>query len=41
MCGQQAATTGTMSVGGRAADLSKIKVPILPRGAEHDHIVPL
>jgi polyhydroxyalkanoate synthase len=31
---------GTMSVGGRPADLSKIKVPILHAVAEHDHIVP-
>src|SRR5258708_39420150 len=31
---------GTMSVGGRAADLAKIKVPILHAVAEHDHIVP-
>jgi polyhydroxyalkanoate synthase subunit PhaC len=31
---------GTMSVGGRAADLSMIKVPILHAVAEHDHIVP-
>jgi polyhydroxyalkanoate synthase subunit PhaC len=31
---------GTMSVGGRAADLSKIRVPILHAVAEHDHIVP-
>src|SRR4051812_29825275 len=31
---------GTMSVGGRAADISKIKVPILHAVAEHDHIVP-
>ena len=31
---------GTMSVGGRAADLSNIKVPILHAVAEHDHIVP-
>ena len=31
---------GTMSVGGRTADLSKIKVPILHAVAEHDHIVP-
>jgi polyhydroxyalkanoate synthase len=30
----------TMSVGGRPADLSKIKVPILHAVAEHDHIVP-
>src|SRR4030081_2875356 len=30
----------TMSVGGRLADLSKIKVPILHAVAEHDHIVP-
>jgi polyhydroxyalkanoate synthase len=30
----------TMSVGGRAADISKIKVPILHAVAEHDHIVP-
>ncbi len=29
-----------MSVGGRAADISKIKVPILHAVAEHDHIVP-
>jgi polyhydroxyalkanoate synthase subunit PhaC len=31
---------GTMSVGGRTADLSKITVPILHAVAEHDHIVP-
>jgi polyhydroxyalkanoate synthase subunit PhaC len=31
---------GTMSVGGRPADISKIKVPILHAVAEHDHIVP-
>ncbi len=31
---------GTMSVGGRRADLSKIKVPLLHAVAEHDHIVP-
>src|SRR5450759_2297072 len=31
---------GAMSVGGRAADISKIKVPILHAVAEHDHIVP-
>ncbi len=31
---------GTMSVGGRAADLANIKVPILHAVAEHDHIVP-
>jgi polyhydroxyalkanoate synthase len=31
---------GTMSVGGRTADISKIKVPILHAVAEHDHIVP-
>ncbi len=30
----------TMTVGGRAADISKIKVPILHAVAEHDHIVP-
>lgn len=30
----------TMSVGGRRADLSRIKVPILHAVAEHDHIVP-
>ena len=30
----------TMSVGGRAAQLEKIKVPILHAVAEHDHIVP-
>jgi polyhydroxyalkanoate synthase subunit PhaC len=30
----------TMSVGGRAVDLSKIKVPVLHAVAEHDHIVP-
>ena len=30
----------TMSVGGRAADIAKIKVPILHAVAEHDHIVP-
>jgi polyhydroxyalkanoate synthase len=29
-----------MSVGGRKADISKIKVPILHAVAEHDHIVP-
>ena len=31
---------GTMSVGGRAVDISKIKVPVLHAVAEHDHIVP-
>ena len=31
---------GTMSVGGRAADIANIKVPILHAVAEHDHIVP-
>ena len=31
---------GTMSVGGRPADIAKIKVPILHAVAEHDHIVP-
>ena len=31
---------GTMSVGGHAADISQIKVPILHAVAEHDHIVP-
>jgi len=31
---------GTMTVGGRAADLANIKVPILHAVAEHDHIVP-
>jgi polyhydroxyalkanoate synthase subunit PhaC len=31
---------GTMTVGGRAAQLDKIKVPILHAVAEHDHIVP-
>jgi len=31
---------GTMSVGGKTADISKIKVPILHAVAEHDHIVP-
>ncbi|WP_024517254.1 alpha/beta fold hydrolase [Bradyrhizobium sp. Tv2a-2] len=31
---------GTMSVGGRGADLAKIKVPLLHAVAEHDHIVP-
>jgi polyhydroxyalkanoate synthase len=30
----------TMSVGGRQADISAIKVPILHAVAEHDHIVP-
>jgi polyhydroxyalkanoate synthase len=30
---------GTMTVGGHAADLSKIKVPLLHAVAEHDHIV--
>jgi polyhydroxyalkanoate synthase len=30
----------TMSVGGRAAKLEDIKVPILHAVAEHDHIVP-
>jgi polyhydroxyalkanoate synthase len=30
----------TMSVGGRAADISKITVPVLHAVAEHDHIVP-
>ncbi|MEW6642375.1 MAG: alpha/beta fold hydrolase [Pseudomonadota bacterium] len=31
---------GTMTVGGHAADLSRIKVPLLHAVAEHDHIVP-
>jgi polyhydroxyalkanoate synthase subunit PhaC len=31
---------GTMSVGGRPVDLTKIKVPLLHAVAEHDHIVP-
>src|SRR5262245_1656813 len=31
---------GTMTVGGRAVDMSKIKVPFLHAVAEHDHIVP-
>jgi polyhydroxyalkanoate synthase len=31
---------GTMSVGGRPADIANIKVPILHAVAEHDHIVP-
>jgi poly[(R)-3-hydroxyalkanoate] polymerase subunit PhaC len=31
---------GTMTVGGRPAQLDKIKVPILHAVAEHDHIVP-
>lgn len=31
---------GTMSVGGRRADVADIKVPILHAVAEHDHIVP-
>src|SRR6202051_56733 len=31
---------GTMSVGGRKADIADIKVPILHAVAEHDHIVP-
>jgi len=31
---------GTMTVGGRAAQLDKIKVPMLHAVAEHDHIVP-
>jgi polyhydroxyalkanoate synthase len=31
---------GTMSVGGRPAHLSSIRVPILHAVAEHDHIVP-
>lgn len=31
---------GTMTVGGRSADISKIAVPILHAVAEHDHIVP-
>jgi poly[(R)-3-hydroxyalkanoate] polymerase subunit PhaC len=30
----------TMSVGGRPADISEIKVPVLHAVAEHDHIVP-
>jgi polyhydroxyalkanoate synthase len=30
----------TMTVGGRAAKLADIKVPILHAVAEHDHIVP-
>jgi polyhydroxyalkanoate synthase len=30
----------TMTVGGRPAQLKKIKVPILHAVAEHDHIVP-
>jgi len=31
---------GTMSVGGRKADIADIRVPILHAVAEHDHIVP-
>jgi polyhydroxyalkanoate synthase len=31
---------GTMTVGGHAVDISKIKVPTLHAVAEHDHIVP-
>lgn len=31
---------GTMTVGGRLADISKITAPILHAVAEHDHIVP-
>jgi polyhydroxyalkanoate synthase len=31
---------GTMSVGGHAVDLAKIRVPVLHAVAEHDHIVP-
>jgi len=31
---------GSMTVGGRAADLASIKVPLLHAVAEHDHIVP-
>jgi polyhydroxyalkanoate synthase len=31
---------GTMTVGGRPAQIEKIKVPILHAVAEHDHIVP-
>jgi polyhydroxyalkanoate synthase len=31
---------GTMTVGGRPADISKITVPVLHAVAEHDHIVP-
>ena len=31
---------GTMTVGGRKADIAAIKVPILHAVAEHDHIVP-
>ncbi|HEX7790360.1 MAG TPA: alpha/beta fold hydrolase [Afipia sp.] len=31
---------GAMSVGGHAADFSRIKVPVLHAVAEHDHIVP-
>ena len=31
---------GTMSVGGHAVDLSRIRVPLLHAVAEHDHIVP-
>jgi len=31
---------GTMTVGGRKADIADIKVPILHAVAEHDHIVP-
>jgi polyhydroxyalkanoate synthase len=33
-------TKDLMSVGGRAADIANIKVPILHAVAEHDHIVP-
>jgi polyhydroxyalkanoate synthase len=32
--------TGSMTVGGRPADLANIKVPVLHAVAEHDHIVP-
>ncbi len=31
---------GTMTVGGRKADIADIKVPVLHAVAEHDHIVP-
>ena len=30
----------TMSVGGRKADITTIKVPVLHAVAEHDHIIP-
>ncbi|HRJ70432.1 MAG TPA: alpha/beta fold hydrolase [Beijerinckiaceae bacterium] len=37
---ENALYNGTMTVGGRKADLARIKAPILHVVAEHDHIIP-